>query len=133
MRILLLPVAYGLIYSALLARRGVRSAAPPPAGAASPPAPAPTPPPAPLRLLVLGATGGTGKELVRQPLARGHTVTAFVRDPARLAIAHASLRTVVGDALDPAAVDAAVPGHDAVLCALGHRTYLGPTRILSTA
>jgi FlaA1/EpsC-like NDP-sugar epimerase len=34
-----------------------------------------------LRILVIGATGGTGRELVRQALAQGHQVTAFVRNP----------------------------------------------------
>jgi uncharacterized protein YbjT (DUF2867 family) len=37
-----------------------------------------------MSLLVLGATGGTGIELVRQAIDRGHSVTAFVRSPARL-------------------------------------------------
>ena len=39
----------------------------------------------PMRVLVIGATGGTGRELVQQALAQGHQVTAFVRDPAKLA------------------------------------------------
>ena len=33
------------------------------------------------KLLIVGATGGTGRELVRQALERGHEVTAFARVP----------------------------------------------------
>ena len=72
-----------------------------------------------MHILLFGATGATGRHLVEQALARGHVVTAFVRDPARLRVQHASLRHVVGDVMSPANVDAALPGHDAVLCALG--------------
>lgn len=86
---------------------------------------------APGRVLVIGATGGTGRQLVEQALERGWTVTALVRDPRRLPTRHDRLTILTGDALDPGSVDAAVRSQDAVLCALGHRRYLGPTRILS--
>jgi uncharacterized protein YbjT (DUF2867 family) len=73
-----------------------------------------------MKLLVFGATGGTGRELVKQALAHGCEVTAFVRDPAKLGdITHASLHVARGDVLDPALVEKAVPGHDAVLCSIG--------------
>jgi nucleoside-diphosphate-sugar epimerase len=85
----------------------------------------------PMRLLIIGATGGTGRELVRQALAQGHEVTAFVRDPAKLRTENANLRIAKGDVLDYAAVEAAMRGQDAVLSALGHRQFLGPTRIQS--
>ncbi len=85
----------------------------------------------PFALLVVGATGGTGRELVGQALAQGHTVTAFVREPARLRIEHENLRVVRGDILDYASVEAAMHGQDAVLCALGHKRFFYPTRILS--
>ena len=84
-----------------------------------------------LRLLIIGATGGTGRELVQQALAQGHQVTAFVRDPARLKIEHANLRLAKGDVLDYATVEAAMRGQDAVLSALGHRRFFYPNRIQS--
>jgi putative NADH-flavin reductase len=71
-----------------------------------------------MRLLIFGATGGTGRELVRQALERGHSVTAFAREPAALE-EHDNLRGLAGDVLDPAAVERAVTGHDAVLCVVG--------------
>jgi putative NADH-flavin reductase len=75
-----------------------------------------------MKLLIFGATGSIGRELLPQALERGHRVTAFVRDPARLAIRHENLRLVEGDVLKPTAVEHAMPGHDAVLCVLGAGT-----------
>ena len=73
-----------------------------------------------MRLLVFGATGGTGRALLDQGLAQGHQMTAFVRNPAALA-ARAGLTIVQGDVTDAAAVGRAVAGHEAVLSALGPR------------
>lgn len=84
-----------------------------------------------MRLLIVGATGGTGRELVRQALERGHDVTAFARNPSRVDMTHERLVIVRGDVLDISSVEAAVRGQDAVLCALGHKRWLYPTRILS--
>ena len=72
-----------------------------------------------MRLLVFGATGATGRQLVRLALESGHHVTAFVREPARLTMTSDRLDAVTGDVMLPATVDAAVPGHEAVLVALG--------------
>lgn len=90
-----------------------------------------TPVSLPARVLVVGASGGTGRELVRQALAQGHIVTAFVRKRTRLDIEHARLTVREGDVLDEAAVSAAVEGQDVVLSALGHHKFLYPTSILS--
>jgi putative NADH-flavin reductase len=83
------------------------------------------------RLLIVGATGGTGRQLVAQALERGHTVTALVRNPSSLDVQHPQLTVVQGDVLDYASIDGAVRGQEAVLSALGHSKYLYPTRILS--
>src|SRR5947209_1065513 len=72
-----------------------------------------------MNILVFGASGATGHELVRQALAQGHIVTAFVRNPEKLALSHNNLKLVKGDINDPAAVEAAVNGQHAVLSALG--------------
>jgi putative NADH-flavin reductase len=72
-----------------------------------------------MRLIIIGATGGTGRELIRQGLEQGHQVTAFARTPAKLQISHHNLRIVQGDVTDYTSVEAAVAGQDAVLCALG--------------
>jgi putative NADH-flavin reductase len=85
----------------------------------------------PTRVLVVGATGGTGRQLVAQALERGFAVTALVRDPARLAVVHPRLTVMRGDVLDQTSVDAAVRGQEAVVSALGHKRYYPPNRILS--
>lgn len=85
----------------------------------------------PTRVLIVGATGGTGRQLVTQALERGYAVTALVRDPSRMQVEHPRLTLVQGDVLDAAAVAAAMRGQEAVLSALGHKQFFGPTRILS--
>lgn len=72
-----------------------------------------------MNLLVFGSTGGTGRHLVELALARGHVVTAFARDPAKLDIGHADLKVVRGDVMDLASVERAMQGQEAVLSALG--------------
>jgi putative NADH-flavin reductase len=72
-----------------------------------------------MRITVLGATGGTGRQLVQQALDAGHTVTAVVRDPARLPIQGDTLEVVTADVFDPAALEPAVAGADRVVSALG--------------
>jgi len=84
-----------------------------------------------MRLTVFGATGGIGTEVVRQALARGHEVTAVVRDPARLAVPPAAPLTVVtADVMDLASLKPAVDGAGAVASALGPRRG-GPRNILT--
>jgi len=72
-----------------------------------------------MKVVVFGATGGTGRELVKQALGHGHSVRAFVRKPDRLKVIHHRLEVVTGDVQDANAVADAVRGHDAVLSALG--------------
>jgi len=84
-----------------------------------------------LRILVVGATGGTGRELVRQALDLGHEVTAFVRKPAKLKMEHRNLRVVKGNVRDYASVEEAMRGQNAVVSALGHKRFFYPNKILS--
>lgn len=72
-----------------------------------------------MRLLIFGANGKTGRQLVEQSLAQGHAVTAFVRNPAKLNVTHPNLKIARGDILNYDLVDRAVRGQDAVLSALG--------------
>ncbi|SNX63318.1 putative NADH-flavin reductase [Streptomyces sp. TLI_55] len=75
-----------------------------------------------MKLTVFGATGGIGKEIVRQALGSGHEVTAVVRDPARLNVTGEGLEVFRADLTDPEAVRSAVAGRDAVLSGLGARS-----------
>jgi putative NADH-flavin reductase len=72
-----------------------------------------------MRLTIFGATSATGKHLVVQALQAGHEVTAFVRDPSKLPLTNGRLNVIAGDALNPAQVEGAVKGRDAVLSTLG--------------
>ena len=65
-----------------------------------------------MRITILGASGGTGRELVKQALAGGHEVTAFVRTPAKLTITHPALLVLQGNVSDASAVSNAVAGRD---------------------
>jgi putative NADH-flavin reductase len=72
-----------------------------------------------MRVLVFGATGSVGRHVVEQGLARGHEVTAFVRDPSGLDVTHEGLKVFRGDVLDVSSVKLAVRGQEAVLCSIG--------------
>jgi putative NADH-flavin reductase len=88
-------------------------------------------------VLVIGASKGIGLETVKRALAAGHRVRALARSAASLAVAHAQLEKVAADALDRAAVAAALAGADAVIETLGApqdlRTVLGGTQLFSSA
>jgi putative NADH-flavin reductase len=72
------------------------------------------------KVLVLGATGGTGREVVSQGLQQGHEVTAFARRPERVTTRNERLRVVVGDVTsDSEALGDAVRRQDVVISALG--------------
>jgi nucleoside-diphosphate-sugar epimerase len=71
-----------------------------------------------MKILVLGATGGSGRAVVDELLAAGHEVTAFSRNAARLG-ARERLGVVNGDATSAEDVERAVAGHDAVVITLG--------------
>ncbi|ADG75328.1 NAD-dependent epimerase/dehydratase [Cellulomonas flavigena DSM 20109] len=70
-----------------------------------------------MHVLVVGATGGSGRAAVAELTARGHTVTALSRHAS--ALTGPGVRGVGGDATDPAVVDALVAGQDAVVVTLG--------------
>ena len=72
-----------------------------------------------MKLLILGATGGTGRALLEQARARGHAVTAFVRSPQKLNGLSEGVTVLRGDPLNPTELMAVMGGHDAVLSALG--------------
>jgi putative NADH-flavin reductase len=74
-----------------------------------------------LKLVVLGATGSTGLELVRQALRRGHFVTAFVRSPERLKDFRDRITVRQGDLLNRVSLEQAIQGQDAIVSGFGPR------------
>jgi putative NADH-flavin reductase len=74
-----------------------------------------------MKLVVLGATGGTGLQIVRQAIDHGHSVTAFVRSPPPLKPFRDRITVIQGDLLNSAELEGAIKGHDAVLSGFGPR------------
>ncbi|MBL8482376.1 MAG: SDR family oxidoreductase [Rhodocyclaceae bacterium] len=85
-----------------------------------------------MNVVVFGASGATGRELVKQALAAGHRVTAFVRDAAQLP-QRPGLRVLAGSTADAKAVGRALAGQDAVLSALGGRPWRRRENVCSSA
>lgn len=85
-----------------------------------------------MKLIIFGASGKTGLELVKQGLEQGHEITAFVRDPGKFAPRDERLRVVEGDITSYEEVEAAVGGHEAVMSALGPHTLLNRVPALTT-
>jgi putative NADH-flavin reductase len=74
-----------------------------------------------MKLVVLGATGGTGLEIVRQAIQHGHAVTAFVRSPERLKAFRGKITIRQGDLLNSAELEKVIQGHDVVVSGFGPR------------
>jgi len=74
-----------------------------------------------MKLVVLGATGGTGIEIVKQAIERGHSVTALVRSPDRLKAFRDRIAIRKGDLLNSLDLGNSIQGHDAVLSGFGPR------------
>jgi putative NADH-flavin reductase len=89
-----------------------------------------------MRLFVLGATGRTGRELIDMGLARQHRITAFVRSPEKITRRDPALSVMEGDPRDAVRMAQVLPGHDAVLSALGPspgKAIAGNTLLRDTA
>jgi len=83
------------------------------------------------KLLVLGATGGTGRHVVSQALEAGHAVTAYVRDPVKLEVKHERLQVVAGAIADDAkGLREAMQGQQAVISALGRGPSLQSDHVI---
>jgi putative NADH-flavin reductase len=72
-----------------------------------------------MNILIYGASGATGHELVNQALTKGHIVTAFVRNPSKLKVTHQNLKIIQGDVTNYQLVEETTKGQDGVLSALG--------------
>jgi uncharacterized protein YbjT (DUF2867 family) len=75
-----------------------------------------------MNILILGAVGGTGSQLVRQAVDAGHRVTALARDPTRLKLVAPGLVPFQGDVGDAETLRRALAGQDVVISALGNPT-----------
>jgi uncharacterized protein YbjT (DUF2867 family) len=83
-----------------------------------------------VKLFVIGATGRTGQEIVRQAIARNHHVTAFVRSPENISLKNERLTVLKGNVMDENELFRAVQNHDAVVSTLGPREVFKPSSML---
>lgn len=72
-----------------------------------------------MKVIVLGATGQTGQHLVQQTLQHGHTVTAIVRNPAKLTVHHDNLKVVEANIFSADSLKDHFRGQDVVMSCLG--------------
>ncbi len=85
-----------------------------------------------MKITVIGSTGKTGTEIIKQALAEKHKVTAFLRDPARLGIEDKNLNIVTGNIYKPETLTQAIKGQDVIIVALGTGQSLGKSTVRST-
>ena len=71
-----------------------------------------------MKILLFGATGATGKQVLLQALNQGHTVTAIARDPSKITLNNPGLKIIQGNVL-LTLPDGAFINQDAVICCLG--------------
>ena len=83
-----------------------------------------------MNLLVIGATGPLGQEIVSSALVANHEVTALVRDRAKTAFP-AVVKVAQGDVLNPSSLAEAIRGQDAVISSLGSKLSFKPMTLLS--
>lgn len=75
-----------------------------------------------MKVIVFGATGGTGSIVTDLLLKKGHHVTAYVRNPSKMAVTHDHLKVVKGNIYDSKAIGKVMKGQDAVISCLGSNT-----------
>ena len=83
------------------------------------------------RVLVLGANGPSGRQVVQQALDRGHRVDALTRHPDAFPHHHDHLHVIGGDATDPVVVDDAVALCDSVISVIGASFTRRPVEVYS--
>ncbi len=83
------------------------------------------------KLIVFGATGGTGKEVVKQALEQGNEITIIIRNPSAFELKHPHLKIITGDVLQLSSFENEVKGKDAVISCLGVGSSTKPTTVYS--
>lgn len=83
------------------------------------------------KIIVFGATGGTGIQVVKQSLEKGYAVTVILRTPATFQLQHQNLRIIKGDVLQPISFQNEMIGQTAVISCLGVGSNTKPTVVYS--
>ncbi|OWF39248.1 divinyl chlorophyllide a 8-vinyl-reductase, chloroplastic-like [Mizuhopecten yessoensis] len=81
-----------------------------------------------MKLLVVGSTGGSGLDVIKEALSRNHEVVALARSPNKVTIQHANLKVVKGNVFEPHDLEGPIAECDAVISCLGcNAGFLGRT------
>lgn len=83
-----------------------------------------------MKIIVFGATGDTGRPLIKQLLSNGHEVTAIVRTPSKLELSGKQLEVIKGDVLNPSTFEGKINETDAVISVIGGNQR-SPTTVYS--
>jgi len=84
-----------------------------------------------MKLLIIGASRGIGRQLLEQALQAGYTAVAMARHPEKISLQHERLRVMAGDILKPQQVQQAVAGQDAVCLTIGIGVTWKPVTVFS--
>lgn len=87
----------------------------------------------PEKILLLGATGPAGQQVLNALLEKNYKITTLVRNPAKLTINNKNLEVITGDVLDRASVENVVAGKDAVISTLGVGESLKSNNLITNA
>jgi putative NADH-flavin reductase len=86
-----------------------------------------------MRIFVMGATGGIGRLVLEQAIERGHFMSAYVRSPEKVELRHERLMVCGGDSRDAEGITKNLPGHDAIICSVGHKSSADTTLLQDSA
>jgi uncharacterized protein len=64
-----------------------------------------------MKMVLLGVTGYTGQSLMKQALAREHTVIAIARDPTKISLQHPNLHVIRGDVMSASSLSERLKSH----------------------
>ncbi len=72
-----------------------------------------------MKITLFGATGKTGKNILKQALDKGYEINAYVRNPDKIKINHNNLKIIEGELYHTDKIDTTIKGSDIVISALG--------------
>ena len=81
-----------------------------------------------MKIVLFGATGLTGKEILKQAIEEGHRVIAIVRNPNSMEFAHPDLTIIKGNILDLQSFEEVFMDSDVVISAVGTGTKFSQAR-----
>lgn len=84
-----------------------------------------------MKVVVFGATGRSGRRVVKRALDEGHAVTGIARTPSKMELTHAQLTLVRGDILNYDSFANVFEGQDAIISTVGKGERFGSVELYS--